>query len=220
MIRILKSPEFSAICPHFIGAAVEACVTNTPTTPRLWEEVEECCRRLRSEFTTESIKLRSGIAATRQAYKTAGKDPSRYRPACEQLARRILQGKGLYSVNTLVDLGNLVSLHSGYSTAALDADSIVGDTLTLGLGRSGEAYEGIGRGPLNIECLPVYRDAVGGIANPTSDSTRTAISPETKRLLLLINGYDGKLEAVEEAARHTCQLLQQHCEAESCISFY
>lgn len=220
MIKILKTPEFSTICPHFVGAAVEACVTNTPTTPRLWAEIEECCRRLRTDFTTESIKMRSGIAATRHAYKMAGKDPSRYRPACEQLARRILQGKELYSVNTLVDLGNLVSLHSGYSTAALDADCIMGDTLTLGLGRSGEPYEAIGRGPLNIENLPVYRDMDGGIANPTSDSTRTAISLETNRLLLLINGYDGQRQAVEEAARYTCHLLQQHCATESCFTLY
>ena len=39
----------------------------------------------------------------------------------------------------------------------------------LGIGKSGEPYEGIGRGELNIEGMPVYRDAMGGIGTPTSD---------------------------------------------------
>lgn len=219
-MKVLKTPKFEAICPHFVGAAVEARVINSATTSQLWEEIEKCCQQLRAEFTTESIKSRSGIAATRQAYKAAGKDPSRYRPACEQLARRILQGKELYTVNTLVDLGNLVSLRSGYATAALDADKIEGEMLTLSLGLAGEPYEGIGRGMLNIENLPVYRDSLGGIATPTSDNIRTAISLDTHRLLLLINGYDGNQEAVETAAQQTMELLQRHCAAESCYFLY
>lgn len=219
-MKVLKTPEFEAICPHFVGAAVEARVINSATTSQLWKEIEKCCQQLRAEFTTESIKSRSGIAATRQAYKAAGKDPSRYRPACEQLARRILQGKELYTVNTLVDLGNLVSLRSGYATAALDADKIEGEMLTLSLGLAGEPYEGIGRGMLNIENLPVYRDSLGGIATPTSDNIRTAISLDTHRLLLLINGYDGNQEAVETAAQQTMELLQRHCAAESCYCLY
>ena len=40
----------------------------------------------------------------------------------------------------------------------------------LGIGKSGEPYEGIGRGELNIEGMPVYRDAMGGIGTPTSDN--------------------------------------------------
>lgn len=220
MIKILKTPEFENICPHFVGAAIEARVTNSATNSQLWEEIEKCCQQLRADFTTESIKHRSGIAATRQAYKAAGKDPSRYRPACEQLARRILQGKELYAVNTLVDLGNLVSLSSGYATAALDADKIEGEKLTLSLGTAGEPYEGIGRGVLNIENLPIYRDSLGGIATPTSDNIRTAISLETRRMLLLINGYDGNQEAVEAAAQDTIELLQRHCAAESSYFLY
>ena len=40
------------------------------------------------------------------------------------------------------------------------SDKIQGDTLVLGIGKSGEPYEGIGRGELNIEGMPVYRDAM------------------------------------------------------------
>lgn len=210
MIQIHLTEEFRSICPRFVGAAVWAEVSNSPTPSGLWSDISVEVKRLRSQYTLETLKQRSGIAATRQAYKLAGKDPSRYRPACEQLARRVLQGKELYSVNTLVDLGNLVSLRSGYAVGALDTDKISGSALQLGIGRTNEPYEGIGRGAMNIECMPVYRDAKGGVATPTSDNVRTQLSDATIHLLVLINGYDGDRDAVESAARFTQELLARY----------
>ena len=214
MIQIQVSDAFHEIDPDFIGAVVEAEVKNSPTSPELWKEIEDYIEQLRGEFTTDTLKQRSGIAATRQAYKVAGKDPSRYRPACEQLARRVLQGKDLYSVDTLVDLVNLASLFSGYSTAALDREKIEGDVLTLGLGEAGEPYEGIGRGVLNIEHLPVYRDTRGGVATPTSDNVRTMMSPGTRQLVVLINGYDGDRKNLEATVALTQDLLRRYAESD------
>ena len=221
MIEIKVSEAFRNICPTFLGAVIEANVKNSATSPELWKEIEDYIEKLRAEYTTDTIKERSGILATRQAYKLAGKDPSRYRPACEQLARRVLQGKDLYSVDTLVDLVNLASLFGGYSTAALDREKIEGDTLTLGLGEAGEPYEGIGRGVLNIEHLPVYRDLKGGVATPTSDNVRTMMSPETTHLVVLINGYDGDRAMVEATIRLTQDLLRRFAESDGGTSkFY
>lgn len=221
MIKISTTKEFQEVCPQFVGAAIAATVQNAPTPPSLWKEIEDFCTELKKTYTTESIKLHSGIDATRKAYKRFGKDPSRYRPACEQLARRVLQGKVLYSVDTLVDLVNLVSLFCGYSTAALDRDKIVGDSLTLGIGQTEEPYEGIGRGVLNIEHLPVYRDALGGVATPTSDNVRTMIASQTKQLVVLINAYDGNTELLEQSVLLTQRLLQEYAAAKDiCVSYY
>ena len=112
MLSISVSSEFSERVPQFKGAFLEVTVQNSATSPELWAEIEASCEKLQVDFTTDTIKSRSSIAATRAAYKACGKDPSRYRPASEQLSRRVLQGKGLYSVDTLVDLGNLVSIFS------------------------------------------------------------------------------------------------------------
>ena len=71
------------------------------------------------------------------------------------------------------------------------------DRLVLGIGKAGEPYEGIGRGELNIEGMPVYRDAVGGVGTPTSDNERTKISEGTTHLLAIMNGYSGS-EGLEE----------------------
>ena len=211
-MQITISKTFHDVCPKFIGGAILAEVKNSATTPELWAEIERIANVLRNNYTTDTIKEQSGIAATREAYRKAGKDPSRYRPACEQLARRILQGKDLYSIDQLVDFGNLVSLYCGYSTAMLDAEKILGENITLGIGTSGEPYEGIGRGVLNIENLPVYRDEDGGFATPTSDSVRTMISADTKRILLLINGYDGNEERLTDALNYAYEGLKRFVE--------
>lgn len=211
-MQITISNTFHDVCPKFIGGAILAEVKNSATTPELWAEIERIANVLRKNYTTDTIKEQSGIAATREAYRRAGKDPSRYRPACEQLARRILQGKDLYSIDQLVDFGNLVSLFCGYSTAMLDAEKILGENITLGIGTSGEPYEGIGRGVLNIENLPVYRDEEGGFATPTSDSVRTMISADTKHILLLINGYDGNEERLTDALNYAYEGLKTFVE--------
>ena len=213
-MNIIVSEEIKQVCPAFVGAAVEAQVTNSPYSQELWDEIHAWEERFRSELTTESLKELSGIAATRRVYKACGKDPSRYRPASEQLIRRMLQGKELYQIDTLVDLVNLASIVYGYSIGGFDADKMVGDTLTLGIGREGEPYEGIGRGLLNIAGLPVYRDQQGGVGTPTSDNERTKMTLATTHLLVLINGYDGQEDRVRQNAEFIQQLVRKYCQSE------
>ena len=208
------SQEIESVCPEFVGACVEAQVVNTPYCEELWQEIEALGERFRSELTTESLKDMTSIAATRRVYKACGKDPSRYRPASEALIRRMLQGKELYQRDTLVDLVNLASIAYGYSIGGFDADKFVGNTLTLGIGREGEPYEGIGRGLLNICGLPVYRDAEGGVGTPTSDNERTKMTLDTRHLVVLINGYDGNEQRVRENAEYIQQLLCKYCQSD------
>ena len=182
MYHITLSKEIKQNCPEFRGAAVFAEVTNTPYCEGLWQEIATFTQELRARETTDSIKYQPVIAATREAYKRCGKDPgryrpsaapSRYRPSAEALRRRLLRGLELYQIDTLVDLINLVSLRTGHSIGGFDADEIQGTDLELGIGRAEELFEGIGRGMLNIEGLPVYRDRIGGIGTPTSDQDET-----------------------------------------------
>lgn len=211
-MNIIVSKEIKQVCPQFIGASVEATVKNSPYSSALWEEISALGERFRKELTTESLKNLSAIAATRQVYKACGKDPSRYRPSSEALIRRMLQGKELYQIDTLVDLVNLASIAYGYSIGGFDADKIKGDTLTLGVGHEGEPYEGIGRGMLNIAGLPVYRDTIGGIGTPTSDNERTKMELSTTHVLILVNGYDGNQKNTLACANFLKELLERYAE--------
>ncbi|MBQ8715024.1 MAG: hypothetical protein IJ552_07435 [Prevotella sp.] len=213
-MKIIVSEEIESVCPGFVGACVDAVVENSAFSEPLWQEIHAMGEQYRQTLTTESLKEMSGIAATRRVYKACGKDPSRYRPASEALIRRMLQGKELYQIDTLVDLINLASIAFGYSIGGFDADQFVGDTLTLGVGREGEPYEGIGRGMINIHGLPVYRDAIGGVGTPTSDHERTKITLSTRHLVVLINGYDGNEERVTANARFIQDLLRKYAHSD------
>lgn len=212
--NLTVSQELKSHCPEYRGAAVYAEVTNTPYCEGLWQEINDFTQELRAAETTEGIKQQPAIAATREAYKRCGKDPSRYRPSAEALRRRLLRGLELYRIDTLVDLINLVSLRTGYSIGGFDADKIQGTDLCLGVGHAEEPFEGIGRGVLNIEGLPVFRDAVGGIGTPTSDNERTKMDVGTRHILAIINGYDGNLERLQEAALMTQKLLQKYASSD------
>ena len=213
-MEIIVSKEIETVCPTFVGACVEAQVANTPYCQELWDEIHEWGEKYKATLTTESLKEMSGIAATRKVYRACGKDPSRYRPASEALIRRMLQGKALYQIDTLVDLVNLASIVYGYSIGGFDADKFEGNTLSLGVGKAGEPYEGIGRGTINIEGLPVYRDQIGGVGTPTSDNERTKMELKTTHLVVLINGYDGNEDQVRANAEFIQTLLRKYCQSD------
>ena len=215
-MNIIVSEEIEKVCPGFVGAAVEADVVNSEYNAELWAEINALGEKYKAEYTTETVKTISGIEATRRVYRACGKDPSRYRPAAEALIRRMLQGKELYQIDTLVDLINLASIAFGYSIGGFDADKFVGDTLTLGIGREGEPYEGIGRGMLNIAGLPVYRDAEGGVGTPTSDNERTKIELSTRHVLVLVNGYDGNEAQVKANAEYIIRLFEKYAQGKNC----
>lgn len=213
MNPITIEAEIVAAAPSYAGSVVECTVTNSLHAPLLWEEITEETTRLRASFRLEDINKLPGIFEMRQLYKKLGKDPNRYRPSAEALCRRLLLGKELYQINTLVDLINLVSFRTGFSIGGFDADKIQGD-LHIGVGQAGEPFDAIGRGLLNIEGLPVYRDALGAIGTPTSDVERSKLSLETTHLLLVIHSAGG-LRGLEEATELTKRLLLQHARVTS-----
>lgn len=208
LIKIKRSENIQRICPDFVGAALFMNIKNTVFCAELWDVLENTLAQYRSKYTTESIKEITSIQATRNAYKKLGKDPSRYRPSGEALIRRILKGNKLYKVNTAVDIINLASILYGYSIGGFDCDKIRGNELILGVGDKNEPYEGIGRGVLNIENMPVYRDAIAGIGTPTSDNERTKLDTNTIRILVIVNGYDNNQTQVEACTQFISQYLE------------
>lgn len=211
-MEYLIDADIAGRLPDYRGLLMEARVSNSASSEALSAEMLDICTRLSGQYTIEMINRIPAIAATRAAYKACGKDPNRYRPSQEQLMRRIVRGLGLYKVNTLVDTGNMLSLLTGCSVGCFDADKVVGDALHLGIGQRNEPYEGIGRGALNIEGLPVVRDAAGGIGTPTSDNERTKIELSTSRLLMTVHLFDPQIDS-EQVIDTARTLFSKYCNA-------
>lgn len=211
------SPELRTAAPDYTLIAIEADgIVNAPTSDALWDLICAEMKAIATSTKMEEVRLRPAIDATRRAYKALGKEPNRYRPSAEALARRAVKGMDLYRTLTVIDLVNLVSLRTGISIGGFDADKIAGTRLVYGRGQAGEPYEAIGRGPLNIEGLPVWRDALGGIGTPTSDNERTKLTPDTTRVLLTVNLYHKTTETeIQALSADISALLSLHAGAKT-----
>jgi DNA/RNA-binding domain of Phe-tRNA-synthetase-like protein len=177
--------------------------------------------KLEAELRVESLEQHAipeipAIAAARRAFKALGKDPSRYRVSSEALIRRIDQGKVLYRINTVVDTNNLVSLHTGMSAGSYRIDALA-PPLVFRKAVAGESYQAIGRGPFNLENLPVLADAQGPFGSPASDSERSKITlnapADATEVLMVIYGF-GEAKGLARAIDFAADCLTSYCKAE------
>ncbi len=176
--------------PEFNIVALLMDVEVKETTDDIKELIKQYQESTKEEYSSlEDVLNIPLIKKARDSYKKLGKDPSRYRLACESLLRRIVKGNDLYIINNLVDIGNLLSIDFKRSTAVLDYDKIKGD-IKIRRGLASDVYEGIGRGIINIENIPVYVDDVSPFGSTTSDTMRTSVSMDTKKMLLFIVCFD------------------------------
>ncbi len=212
MIQVNIDPRILDACPETRIGLLRATVVNGPTSDALWADIEAAAEDIRQRYELLEINQRPAIAGTRHLYRSLGKDPSRYRVSSEALCRRIIRGLGIYRLTTLVDVVNLVSIKSGYAISGLDGDRIVGNTLTMSVGTADDVFHGIGRGLLNIEGMPVYRDAEGPIATPTSDEERTKFTEQTVTAQININAFAPEMP-VAEAVEWMASLLEKYAQA-------
>jgi len=143
------------------------------------------------------IKNSPRIAGFRKIYKGFGIDPDSHMNSSEALLRRIVSGKGIYNVNTVVDTYNATSVEQEIPMAAYDLDQIKG-TLTLRFAKDGEIMTKI------LETEPtvikegelVYSDEEGITCIDLNyrDSDRTKITENTKNIIVFVDGHEGITE--------------------------
>lgn len=211
MQMISISDELALKVPGIQLSCIECEVKIQAVNALLWQEVQEKCREISVSLKLEDISRIPAVSASRKAYKACGKDPARYRLSAEALLRRVVNRGEIYQVNNVVDLLNLVSISTGFSIGGYDAEKITGE-IVFGIGEKDEPYEGIGRGELNIEGMPVFRDGAGAFGTSTSDSVRTSVTAETSRFLMVLVGY-GNTTLLGEATEMAVDLLRKFAEA-------
>ena len=215
MVNIIISEELKMLCPKIRLGCIEADVIVAESAEELNAEINSQTAKINQSLAIEDISKIPPIAASRKAYKACGKDPARYRLSAEALLRRVVSGKDLYQISNVVDQLNLVSITSGFSIGGYDAGKIQGD-IGFGIGLNGEPYSGIGRGELNIENLPVFRDELGAFGTPTSDSQRTEVTGQTSRFLMILIDFGGD-DQLETDKQMAIRLLKEYCKATNII---
>ena len=212
MKEIIISEAIKNKLPNLVLGCIECDVKILNDNTELWQEIELACSDVANSSQLSDVGSHPAIKASRQAYRACGKDPARYRLSSEALMRRVVKGNELYRINNVVDLVNLISLKTGMSIGGYDAEKISGRVI-FDIGVKNEPYEAIGRGDLNIEFLPVFRDNISPFGSPTSDSVRTSVTVNTKRFLMVIIGFSGA-DHTSEVVDLSLKLLRKYTQAD------
>jgi len=150
--------------------------------------------RVRERLQLEVLARSPTVAALRRLFRSAGSDPTRYRPSSEALIRRILKGAELPAINPLVDINNCLSLELAVPCCVM-AEEAVSSPYSLRAGRMGESYESL-KGPFNLEGKPLLLDAHGPCDVPITGSQRVKIQSQTRRAVLVAYLPEGVVQPV------------------------
>lgn len=184
------------------------------------KELQEFKRKIideaRNSYDLKKLKGYPTFRAYRDFFWEIDIDPTKTRPASEALLRRVLQGKELPTINTLVDAYNLASLKSEIPLAAFDRKALTGN-LGMRFAREGESFQGIGMDePLELNGGEiVVSDSEKLIAvYPYRDSNDTKITTNTEDVLLMVCGVPGVADKLPEAEKITIDYVTRFCGGE------
>lgn len=208
-MNITISEEVKTLCPGTALGILHYTALVQPSSPELLDAFEAAVRELAGQYEMSAIAKNPRIAATRQAYKALGKSPQEYRNAAEAMLRRVVKNTGLYHINNIVEINNLISITSGYSIGSYDVGGLT-PPIELRRAEDGAHYGGIGKGSINIEHLPVLYDALGPFGNPTSDSRRAMIQEGEREIISVLYAFDGP-EPLKPWLQQYADALERYC---------
>ena len=169
-------------------------IDNRTERPGLDRELERTMATLREGWTHPSPQAHPYIAAWREAIKSTGFSGKKFPSSIEALARRVLSGKGLGSINPLVDFYNRVSLEhlvpaGGWDLEGLSDGRGGGADLRLALTAGGERFRALGAdeavGVEPGEAAYLYGDRVVTRHFVWRQSDRGKLTHATSRVLLI-----------------------------------
>jgi DNA/RNA-binding domain of Phe-tRNA-synthetase-like protein len=185
----------------------DVAVRGTP--PALTQEFLQLQAAVAKAYHLDILPTMPRIAAVRNMYKKLNFDPSRYRPASEALVRRVLQNKGLYYVNSAVDVNNYCSIKFLLPFGIYDLSPIQGD-VNYRLATEG-TYVNIAGNEVSTNHKPFLTDDAGPFGNPTSDARRTAVTLGTRNLLSVIYADEEVTDAeLADIADFTADMLVRY----------
>ncbi len=176
--------------------------------------VPSLVREFRESLVLERLKDEPILRAYRDFYWRVGIDPTKIRPASEALLRRVLKGKELPRINTLVDAYNLASMKTRIAIAAFDAAHLRGG-LTMRLARPAESFLGIGMDePVALKGVEVVCEDDDGLIAiyPYRDAHRTRVTTSTRDTVFMTCGVPGiPPETLVTAAEVTKEIVERFC---------
>lgn len=130
--------------PNTVGGVILADgLTNAPTPTALAEKYLAEQAAVKARIGDTPLSEIPSLAAWRSVFRQFGTEPTKYRSAAEALLRRLTKKGDIPLINTLVDIGNLVSIRYGLPVAVFDTRHIQG-ALTVRIADGSERYTLLG----------------------------------------------------------------------------
>ncbi|MDU7885938.1 MAG: B3/4 domain-containing protein [Clostridium perfringens] len=168
------------------------------------------------EFSSNEV-----IKVWRDAFKKF-KTKKGARSSIEALLKRVSAGKGLGTINPLVDIYNSISLKYAMPCGGEDMDKFIGDIrLTKATGDESFITLGSDKSEPPYEEEIVYKDDEGAICRCWNwrESVRTMLTEDTKNAFLCIELVDENREKeFENALKELSQLVEENLGGKSDIS--
>jgi DNA/RNA-binding domain of Phe-tRNA-synthetase-like protein len=194
MTLLRYDQEVVARFPGITGGMLHAeGVRNGPSSPELAEAFAAEQRAVLERLGDTPLSEVPSLAAWRRAFRAFRVDPTAYRSAAEALLRRLTKQGSIPSINTLVDIGNLVSIRYGLPVAIFDLGSISG-ALTVCLAAGDESFTDLGSGATERPELSevIFIDEVGHVAARRwcwRQSAESASTGSTTEVLVTVEGH-------------------------------
>ena len=189
-------------------------VKNTKSNSELEKFKETILKDAKEKYNLESLKDVPVFRAYRNFFWKIGIDPTKNRPATEALIRRILAGKTIPNINTLVDTYNLASIKSEVALAVFDENKLRSE-LTMRSTLKEERFLGIGMDkPVNLDGGEVViSDSNRLVAMyPHRDADFSKVTEETENILILICGVPGiPTETLQQTAKIASEDITRFC---------
>ena len=191
------------------GVIYATGLTNTSTPPALLEAFEAEQETVRQRLGDTPPSEIASLAAWRSAFSAFGVKPTQYRNAAEALLRRLSKQGTVPSINTLVDMANLVSLRYQLPVAVFDQHSVTGTT-TVRFAFGDERFTDLGSDSISHpepgEVVFVDDDrAVSARRWCWRQSTQSAAGPSTVDALITVEGQHP--DAMTDATTATNDLV-------------
>jgi DNA/RNA-binding domain of Phe-tRNA-synthetase-like protein len=130
--------------PDVVGGVILAeGMTNGPTPESLQAAYLAEQQAVLHKIGETPLSQIPALAAWRGAFRKFGLDPTQYRSAAEALLRRLTKKGDIPSINTLVDIGNLVSIRYALPVAVFDTRALQG-AVTVHFADGSERYTTLG----------------------------------------------------------------------------
>ena len=213
--------EVAARYPSIVGGVLHVeGISNGPSSAALREAFAAEQAAVLERLGDTPLSEVPSLNAWRRAFRAFGVDPTAYRSAGEALLRRLTKQGSIPSINTLVDIGNLVAIRHALPVAVFDLASIEGG-LTVRLATGDESFTDLGSGTTESPDAGevIFSDEAGHVAARRwcwRQSADSAAGADSKRVLVTVEGHhDEARPDVAAAVTDLEALLREHAGATS-----